>query len=199
MLAQPEVLGDHRGIPGAGLGPGQHLPFPPGLDRVRADRHHRVPGLQQQVRQAAVRPLDRHRHAGSIAVLSEPADQQRDPVRRMLDGETRHDLPGGVHHAHGMDLCGPVDPSEKQRIRQRKRHGNSSRWQRRPGEEDSHRAVTNRRSAARLPVASPCPRENRGRWCHEGRFPATGTDRHPGLRRVPTSGTVSVPTRKMVP
>src|SRR5450755_4801057 len=104
-----------------------------------------------------------------------------------------------VRKPRGTPLSGPVDPGEKQRIRQRKRHRNSSRWQRRPGEEDSYRAVTNRRSAARLPVASPCPRENRGRWCHEGRFPATGTDRHPGLRRVPTSGTVSVPIRKRVP
>ena len=38
----------------------------------------------------------------------------------------------------------------------------SSRWQRRPGEEDSYRAVTNRRSAARLPVASPCPPQKPG-------------------------------------
>ena len=199
VLAQPKVLGDHRGVASVGLGPGQHLPFPPGLDRVGADRHHRMPRLQQQVHQAAVRPLDRDRYEGGLAVFGQPADEQRDPVRRVLDGETRHDLPGGVHHAHGVGLGGPVDPGEKQRIRQRKRHRNSSRWQRRPGEEDSYRAVTNRRSAARRPVASPCPRSYPGRWCHAGPSRATSTDRHPGSRRVPTVSTLSVLTRKMVP
>ena len=56
-----------------------------------------------------------------------------------------------------------------------------------------------RRSAARLPVASPCPRRNRGRWCHAGPSQATGADRHPGSRRVLTVSTLAVPTRNMVP
>jgi hypothetical protein len=77
--------------------------------------------------------------------------------------------------------------------------GSSGRRLRRPGEEDSYRAVTNRRTAARLPVASPCPRRNRGRWCHGGCFPATALDRHPGSRRVPTTATVAVPAIRMVP
>ena len=59
---QPQVLGDHGGVPGVGLGAREHLAVAPGLDRVRLDRHDRVPGFQQQVHQAAVRPLDRDRH-----------------------------------------------------------------------------------------------------------------------------------------
>jgi hypothetical protein len=126
VRAQPQVLGDHRGVPGVGLGPGQHLAVPPGLDRVRADRHHRVPGLQQQVDQAAVGALDRDRHAAGLPVPGQAADQQRDPVRGMPDGEPGHDLARSVHHAYRMRLGGPVDPGEEQRFRQRKRHGNSS-------------------------------------------------------------------------
>ena len=62
VRAQPQVIGDHRGVAGVGLGARQHFALPPGLDRVRLDRHDRVPGLQQQVHQAAVRPLDGDRH-----------------------------------------------------------------------------------------------------------------------------------------
>ena len=200
VRAQPQVLGDHRGVPGVGLGPGQHLALPPGLDRVRADRHHRVPGFQQQVHQAAVRPLDRDRQAAGLPVPGQAADQRGDPVRGMLDHELRGDLAPGVHHAHGVRLGGPVDPGEEQRFRQRKRHGNSSRWQRRPGGgEAGSRAVTNWRSAARPTVAGLQPRESRGRRCHAGPSRATSTGRHPGSRRVPTKSTVSVPLLRMVP
>ncbi len=62
VRAQPQVLGDHRGVAGVGLGTRQHLALPPGLDRVRLDRHDRVPGFQQQVHQPAVGPLDGDRH-----------------------------------------------------------------------------------------------------------------------------------------
>ena len=133
------------------------------------------------------------RQIAGVTVAGQAADQRGDPVRGMPDHELGHDLARGVQHAHGMGLSGPVDPGEEQRIRQRKRHRNSSRWQRRPGEEDSYRAVTNRRSAARLPVAGPCPRRNRGRWCHAGPSRATSTDRHPGSRRVPTTSTYRYP------
>ena len=200
VRAQPQVLGDHRGVASVGLRPGQHLAVPPGLDRVRADRHHRVPGLQQQVDQAAVRALDGDRHTAGLPVPGQAADQQRDPVRGMLDGEPGHDLAPGVHHAHRVRLGGPVDPGEEQRFRQRKRHGNSSRWQRRPGGgEAGSRAVTNWRSAARPAVAGLQPRENRGRRCHAGPSRATAPGRHPGSRRVPTKSTVSVPLIRMVP
>ena len=199
VRAQPQVPGDHRGVAGVGFRAREHLAVPPGPDRVRPDRHHRVPGLQQEVRQAAIRALDGHRQIAGVSVAGQPADQRGDPVRGMPDRELGCDLPRGVHHAHGMGLSGPVDPGEEQRFRQRKRQPGSSRWQRRPGEEDSCRAVTNRRSAARLPVASPCPRRNRGRRCHAGPSRATSTGRHPGSRRVPATSTVEVPAIRMVP
>ncbi|GLZ09077.1 hypothetical protein Acsp03_65430 [Actinomadura sp. NBRC 104412] len=43
-------------------------------------------------------------------------------------------------------------------------------------DEAGSRAVTNRRSAAHLPVAGPRPRQGRGRWCHAGPQPATELD-----------------------
>ena len=198
--AQPQVLGDHGGVPGVGFGTREHLAVAPGLDRVRLDRHHRVPRLQQQIHEAAVRALDGDRHATGLPVAGQAADQRGDPVRGMLDRELVRDLAAGVQHAHGVSLGGPVDPGEKQRIRQRKRHRSSSRWQRRPGggEADS-RAVTNWRSAAHPTVAGLQPRESRGRRCHAGPSQATAPGRHPGSHRVPTTSTLVVPVRKRVP
>jgi hypothetical protein len=80
-----------------------------------------------------------------------------------------------------------------------KRQRDSSWWQRQqPGEEDSCWMVTNSRSEALLPVASHCPRGNRGRRCHSGHLAATDLGRHPGSRRVPTTSTLSMPVRKRV-
>jgi uncharacterized protein YbjT (DUF2867 family) len=53
------------------------------VHRVRPDRHHRVPGLKQQVHQAAIGPFDGNRHVAGIAVAGQPADQRGDPVRGM--------------------------------------------------------------------------------------------------------------------
>jgi hypothetical protein len=94
----------------------------------------------------------------------------------------------------------PVHPDEQQRRRQRKRQPISSGWQRRPGgDEADSRAVTNRRSMARLSVASPQPGENRWRQCNEGPRRAPDAGRHPGSRRVRTTSTIWAPERKMVP
>ena len=90
-------------------------------------------------------------------------------------------------------------PGEELRLGQCKRHLVSSRWQRRPGGEAGSRAVTNRRSAARLPVAGLRPRESQGRRCHCGHSLATDQGRLPGPRRVPTSSTLAMPMRKRVP
>ncbi|MEJ7744028.1 MAG: hypothetical protein WKF73_16715 [Nocardioidaceae bacterium] len=68
VVAQPQVLRDHRGVPGVGLRPGQHLALAPGLDRVRADRDHRVPGLEQQ-----------HRPAARSGVRSRPGHRRGSP------------------------------------------------------------------------------------------------------------------------
>jgi hypothetical protein len=111
VVAQPQVLGDHGGVAGVGLRAGQHLPVPPGLDRVRLDRHDRVPGLQQQVDQAAVGPLDRDRHVGGVAEAGQPAGQPGDPVGRMGDRELGGDLARGVHHAHRVDLAAQSIPT----------------------------------------------------------------------------------------
>jgi hypothetical protein len=113
VLAQPQVLGDHRRVTGVGLGAGQDLAVPPGLDRVRLHRHDRVPGFQQEVYQLAVRPLDGDRQARRIPELAEAADQRGDPVGGMADRELGDDLARGVHHAHGMDLGTPVDSGKK--------------------------------------------------------------------------------------
>jgi hypothetical protein len=200
VIAQPQVLGDDRGVPGIGLGAGQHLAFPPGLDRVRADRHHRVPGLQQQVHQPPGRPLDRDRQIRRVAIAGQAPHQRCDPFGGVLDGELGGDRPGRVQHAHRVLGRSPVDPGEEPRLGQRQRHLISSRWQRRPGGgEAGSRAVTNRRSAARLPVAGLQPRESRGRRCHTGPSQATEPGRLPGSRRVPTPSTLTMPVRKRVP
>ena len=75
-------------------------------------------------------------------------------------GRGRPALPGRGGRYAGR----PVDPGEKQRFRQRKRHSVSSWQRRRPGEEADYRTVTNTnwRSAARPPVAGSQPRKNRG-------------------------------------
>jgi hypothetical protein len=200
VLAQPQVLGDHRGVPCVGLSAREHLTVAPGLDGVRLDRHYRVPGLQQQVHQAAVRPLDGDRHIAGLPVRGQAPGQRGDPVRGMLDREPGHDLARSIHHAHGVSLGGPVDPGKEQRFRQRKRQLDSSKWQRRPGGgEAGSRVVTNWRSAAHPTVAGLQPRESRGRRCHAGPSRATAPGRHPGSRRVPTTSTLAMPARKRVP
>jgi hypothetical protein len=198
---QPQVFRDHRGVGGIGLGTREHLAFAPGLDRVRADRYHRMPGLQQQVDQPPVATFDPDWDVDRLTELGQPTQQQGDPIGGMRHGELRQHLPFDVDHAHGVDLSSPVDADEELSGGQGKRQSNSSQWQRRRlgGDEASSRVVTNRRSAAHLPVADLQPRENRGRWCHLGPRRATATDRHPGSRRVPTASTVTVPTRKSVP
>ena len=94
-------------------------------------------------------------------------------------------LPAGVHHAHGVSLSGPVDPGEKQRVRQRKRHSRLLKMAAtaRRGEAGS-RAVTNWRSAAHPTVAGLQPRESRGRRCHEG--PLHGRPTRPSPRLPPS-------------
>lgn len=47
-------------------------------------RHHRVTGLQQQVHQPPVRPLDRVRDTGRVPVSGQAPDQPGDPVRSAL-------------------------------------------------------------------------------------------------------------------
>ncbi len=198
---QPQIFRDHRGVGGIGLGTREHLALAPGLDRVWADRHDRVPGLEQQVDQSPVAAFDPDRDVDRLAELGQPMHQQGDPVGGMLHGELRQHLPFDVDHAHGVDLSSPVDADEELSGGQGKRQSNSSQWQRRRlgGDEAGSRVVTNRRSTALLPVADLQPRENRGRWCHAGPPRATSPDRHPGSRRVPTASTVTVPTRKRVP
>lgn len=105
---QPQVFGDHGGIPGVGLGARHHLAFPPGFEGVRGDRHDRVSGLQEQVDQPPAGALDPDRHIGRIGVFGQAAQQRRDALGGVLDGEPGDDLPCGVHHAHGVDLGGPV-------------------------------------------------------------------------------------------
>ena len=186
VLAQPQVLGDQGRVAGVGFGARHYLTVPPGLDRVRAHRHDRVPGLQQHIDQPPVRPLDRDGDTSRVTQSGQGGDQPGQPVRGMCDRERGDLLASRVQHTHGVDLGGPVDPDKKQRFRQRKRHVVSSWRQRRPGEEADYRAVTNWRSAARPPVAGSQPRKSQGRQCHSGRFPATALGRHPGPRRVPT-------------
>jgi hypothetical protein len=98
------------GDAGGGLGTRQHLALPPGLDRVRLDRHDRVPGFRQQVDQAAVGPLEGDRHAAGRAVTSQPTQQQGDPVGGMGDRELGGGIPGGVYNTHGMGLGGQSIP-----------------------------------------------------------------------------------------
>jgi hypothetical protein len=64
MVAQPQVLGDHLGVAGVGLGARDDLALAPGLDGVGADRDHRVTGLQQPVDQPAVGAFERDRQPG---------------------------------------------------------------------------------------------------------------------------------------
>ena len=198
MRAQPQILRDHQGVAGVGLRPGHHLTLAPGLDRVRGDRHHRMPGLEQQVHQPAVRSFDPDLDIERVAEPGQLGDQTGDAVGGMLHGELAHGAAFGIEHAHSVGCGGPIETDEE--LSRGQGHDNSSRWQRRPGgNEADARVVTNRRSAALLPLADPQPRESRGRWCHAGPRRATSQDRHPGSRRVPTTSTETMPARRMVP
>lgn len=54
VVPQPPVLGDDLGVTSIGFGPGQYFAITPNLDRIRLDRHHRVPGLKQRIHQPPV-------------------------------------------------------------------------------------------------------------------------------------------------
>ena len=197
VAAQPQILGDHRGVAGVGLGAGEHLALTPGLDRVGADRDHRMPGLEQRVDEPPVWAFDGHR--GVSPIVGEPAEttqQVSEPVRGVGDGEVGVDLSGRLKHAHRVGFGGPVDTDVELGLGQG--HDISSQWQQRLGEEAVPRAVTDWRSRAHPSVAGQRPRENRGRPCHPGPQRATTPGRHPGSRRVPTTSTLSAPAEKRV-
>ena len=111
MCPQPQVLGDHQGVAGVGFRPGQHLPFPPGLDRVRADRHHRKPGLEQRVDQ---RPSGRSIRPAIAGVAGQPTlsnRRSRSANPWPLCGRSRiagFDPTGRIQHAHGVCFGGPI-------------------------------------------------------------------------------------------
>ena len=200
VRAQPQVLGDDRGVAGVGLRAGEHLAVAPGLDRVRADRHDRVPGLEQRVDQPSVRALDRDRHIRRVAVAW-PA------------GATAAANPSAVC-AIVNSACDLARPRPARRPRASRR---PSRPRRRTalqaaqatrsphdGSDDPARRPTTGRSLTgalrRVPLSPVCsPARSRGRRCHAGPQRATAPGRHPGSRRVPTTSTLSVPMRKMVP
>ncbi len=172
--AQPQVLGDHVRVARVGLRPGDHLALPPGLDRVRLHRDHRVPGGEQRVDQPPVRALDRYRHVTGRAQLGQSADQAGERGRGVGDGERRDRATGWVEHAHRMGLRGPVDPDEEQRTYQRhvRRLPVGSR-QNADGNPAGCRVVTDRRSPQQPSVVDHQPgQRSRGRQCHaaqEGR------------------------------
>ena len=123
VLAQPQVLGDHQGVAGVALGPGQHLAVAPGLDRVRLDRDHRVAGLQQRVDQPPAGALDRDWHPGGLAEGGQPPDQGGEPGSGMLDGELGLQQAVVIGHGHGMGLGRPVDPGEERHDRHARGQG----------------------------------------------------------------------------
>lgn len=86
LLARAQVFGDDFGTGGIRLGAGKDLAFPPGLDRVRADRHDRVSGVDQQVRQPPVRAFDFDWNIVSCSVFRKSTNQGGDPVGGMIDG-----------------------------------------------------------------------------------------------------------------
>jgi hypothetical protein len=112
VAAQPQVVGDHRGVAGIGLGPGDHLGVAPGLDRVGMDWHHGVAGLQQPVDQAAVGPFDGDGELAGFAEPAQAADQVVESGCGVGDAEGAHRRAGVVQHADGVRGCCPVDPNE---------------------------------------------------------------------------------------
>jgi hypothetical protein len=200
VLTQPQVLSDHQGVAGVGLGAGDDLSVAPGLDRVGADRHDRVTGFEQGVDEPAVGSLDPDRDVGAVTELAEPADQVGEPVGGVSDGEGRLHSARVIKDARVVGLGRPVDPDIEQgdRCGQKVGQGFSLSWQQRPGEEAGCRAVTDWRSTARPSDAGLQPRESRGRRCHAGPRGATTLGRHPDPRRVRTTSIIPMPARKRV-
>src|SRR6266498_1551656 len=106
VVAQPQVLGDHLGVGGVGLGARQHLGVAPCLDRVGADRHDGVAGLQQPIDQPPVGPLDGHGQLGWVAEPAKAGGELAEPVGGVGDLERGHALAGLVQHAHRVLLRG---------------------------------------------------------------------------------------------
>jgi len=181
VAAQPQVLGDHHGVAGVGLGARQDLGVAPGLDRVGGDRDHRVAGLEQPVDQAAVGPLDRDGQPGWLPETAQPADELREPVGGVGDLEGGHPRAGLVEHAHGVAFGRPVDSDE---------HVCSLWWQRQFGDEDAGRVVTDWRSTARPSVAGGRSSGSWGRQCHADPRGVTAQGRHPSPHRSQTTKTM---------
>ncbi len=109
MRAQPQVLGDDLSVTGIALGAGEHLAVPPLLDRVWLDRDDRVPGLQQRVDEAAVRPFDADRHLRRIFEDIQPVVQLPEPIEAVRDREPRGDAAITAKHADRVMFGSPVD------------------------------------------------------------------------------------------
>jgi hypothetical protein len=112
VVAQPQVLGDHRGVAGVGLGARDDLALAPGLDGVGPDRHHRMAGLQQPVDQPAVGAFQRHGQLGRRVEPAEAGDEVVEPGGRVGDAEGADRLTGLVEHADGVFGRRPVDSDE---------------------------------------------------------------------------------------
>jgi hypothetical protein len=112
VVAQPQVLGDHLGVAGVGLGARDDLALAPGLDGVGADWDYRMASLQQPVDQPAVGAFERHGQPGRRAEPAQTGDQVVEPGCRVRDAEGADRLAGLVEHADGVFGRRPVDSDE---------------------------------------------------------------------------------------
>ena len=155
VVAQPQVLRDDRSVPASDWAPDSTSPSRQALIAFGLTGTTGWPPSSSRSTSRPSEPPDCHWQISGVTELRQAADQHGDPVRGMLDGELGHGLARGVHHAHGMRGSGSVDPGKDLGIRQHERQRGSLQWQRRPGEEDSHRAVTNADfHAANSPLAA---------------------------------------------
>jgi hypothetical protein len=93
VVAQPQVLSDHLGVAGVGLGACDDLALAPGLDGACADRDHRVAGLQQPVDQPAVGAFERHRQPGQSAEPAQAGNEVVEPGCRVGTRKARTVVP----------------------------------------------------------------------------------------------------------
>jgi hypothetical protein len=106
VRAQPQVLGDHLSVTSVALRPRQDLTVAPLLDRVRLDRDHGVPSLEQRVDETAVGSFDADRNLRRIPESSQSV--------RAVPGAAPASSKPAIHWFRAARLIGRWAPSAHQ-------------------------------------------------------------------------------------
>lgn len=113
MSVGAQDVGQHEGIARIAFATGGAVARPVGLDDVRMDRNHGIPGLDQGIDDQTGWSLDGDGQFGRRRHALEPGYHVGQSSRIVADIETDDDLADVVNNAQGMACTAPVQACVK--------------------------------------------------------------------------------------